>query len=209
MLSALRFKHRILLLVCATMAGLAIQSALSALSTRADILEGRQAALRSVVQTAVAVADGYRAAAAAGRLSDEAAKRAAVDAMRLMRFGGADGRGNYLYALTTTGVGVMHPTLKNWNENQPLIGTKNKDGVDIVKSLVDAMAAHRQGDLFLESMAPRPGDARPDAPYYPKLQYLAKVEGWNWIIGSGMYLDDVNEQILAAVARDQIGRAHV
>lgn len=94
MLSRLSFKSRVLLLVGATIAGLTLQSVMTAVTTRNHIVEGRKAALRSVVQSARAIAVGYQAAAAAGKMTDEAARNAAAEAMRQVRYGGADGRAN-------------------------------------------------------------------------------------------------------------------
>jgi methyl-accepting chemotaxis protein len=34
---------------------------------------------------------------------------------------------------------------------------------------------------------------------YPKLQYLVKVPGWNWVVGSGLYMDDVEAQVRVVV----------
>ena len=44
---------------------------------------------------------------------------------------------------------------------------------------------------------PRPGSTTP----VPKLQYVIKVDGWNWMVGSGLYTDDVD----ALVRRQMMG----
>src|SRR5690606_17225846 len=40
---------------------------------------------------------------------------------------------------------------------------------------------------FSEAYFPKPGQTEP----VPKIQYGTRVEGWNWVVGSGMYLDDL------------------
>jgi methyl-accepting chemotaxis protein len=197
----LSFKRKIGLLVVSAMAGLAIVTSLSVYQTRNEMLEGRRAALRTAVQSAFNIAAGYQAAAAAGTMSDDDAKKAAMEAVRKARYGGPEGKSDYFYIVTTDGFAVMHPYIKAWAEQKKITGTKNAQGVDTVQGLVDAMAASKTGIATTEAMVARAGDTDPKAVLYPKQQYLMAVPGWNWMIGSGLYMDDVNAQVRSAVLK--------
>ena len=204
MIKQLSFKRKIGLLVVSAVAGLAIVSSVSIYQTRADILEGRRAELRSAVDSAYNIAAGYQAAAAAGTMSIEDAQKAATEAVKLSRYGGPEGKANYFYIVTTQGVGVMHPFIKTWADHLPLTGKKNAQGVDTVQTMIDAMGASKTGITYLDSMVARAGDTDPKATLYPKLQYIRTVPGWNWMVGSGLYMDDVAAQVRATVFK-QLG----
>jgi methyl-accepting chemotaxis protein len=200
----LSFKRKIGLLVVSAVVGLAVVTSLSVYQVRDEIIEGRQTALRTAVESAHNIVAGYQAAAAAGTISEDDAKKAATEAVRKARYGGAEGKSDYFYIVTTSGVAVMHPFIKSWAEQKQLTGTKNAQGVDTVKTMVDAMAASKTGSTYLSTMVARAGDTDPKAKLYPKLQYLKTVPGWNWMVGSGLYMDDVNAQARNAMLK-QLG----
>jgi methyl-accepting chemotaxis protein len=191
----LSFKRKIALLVSSAVLGLVVVSGLSIYKTRHEIIEGRRTALRTAVESAHNIAAGYQALAEAGKMPVEEAKKAAAEAVRVARYGGPEGKSDYFYILTTDGVAVMHPFIKSWAEQKQLTGTKNAQGVDTVKTMVDAMAASKTGWTYLDSMVARAGDTDPKAVLHPKLQYMKTVKGWNWMVGSGLYMDDVEEQV--------------
>jgi methyl-accepting chemotaxis protein len=96
------------------------------------------------------------------------AQQAATEALRLARFGGADGKANYFYIWGLDG-----------------------SGVDVVASLIHGVQASADGRAFVDTNFPRPGQSQP----VPKLQYVVKVDGWNWLVGAGLYLDDVDAEV--------------
>jgi len=202
MLEQLTFKRKITLLVASTVIGLTVVTGLAIVETRSDITEGRKAALRTAVQSATNIVAGYQAAAASGAMSEADAKKAASQALLNARYGGADGKTDYFYVLTTDGIAVMHPFNKKWVVGQSVLGNLNTYGVDTAKLLIDAVAGSSSGTAYVSSMVARPGDVDPNAKLYPKLQFLSKVSGWNWIIGSGLYMDDVEEQFRNAALRE-------
>ncbi len=204
MLQQLSFKLKIGLLVGSAMAALVVLTTISVFKTRQDITEGRQAALRTAVQSARNIVVGYQAAAAAGQMSEDEAKKAAKEAVRLARYGGVEGKSDYFYIVTTEGNAVMHPFIKTWANGDKVSGKKNAQGVDTVQVMIDAVAGSKTGNASTESMVARAGDTSEKAKLYPKLQYLSLVPGWNWIVGSGLYVDDLDEQLRASTLQ-QLG----
>ncbi|WP_342616811.1 methyl-accepting chemotaxis protein [Rhodoferax sp. GW822-FHT02A01] len=151
------------------------------------------------MQSQTNIVEGYQAAAAAGKMSVEDAKKAASEAVFHARYGGADGKTNYFYILTTDGAAVMHPFNKNWTPGKSQIGVINAQGIDTVKTFVDAMRASANGSIFIESFVVKPGETRSDAPIFPKLQNIRRVPGWDWMIGSGLYTDEAEAQARSAM----------
>jgi methyl-accepting chemotaxis protein len=187
MIQNLSFKHRIAALVGVAVIGISAMCAFTVWTENRQLHDARRDQLVTAVQAGHQIVAGYQAQAAAGKLPVEQAQQAAKDALRLARYGGADGKADYLYIWSIDGTGVMHPVKPEW-EGQRMVGkVKDAAGDDVIALLVNGMKASPDGKAFVMTMFPRPGQKEP----VPKLQYLIKVDGWNWMVGSGLYLDDV------------------
>ena len=194
MLNQWSFRRRIALLTVSAMLGVLVLLALTIYQTYVEINGSRREMLQTAVQSVHQVVDNYRQQAASGKLSQEAAQAIAKEVIRSARYGGADGKTEYFYAWTLDGVSVMHPLKPDWN-GQNMVG-KVKDGAgnDIIRQLVDSMRASRDGRAYVLTQFPRPGKTEP----VPKLQLVMAIPEWNWMVGSGLYLDDVSSQVWSA-----------
>ena len=204
MIEKLSFNRKILLLVVTAVAGVLLVSGLAFMQLREEITNARKATLKAAVQSQATVVAGYQAAAAAGKMSENDAMKAASDALRMARYGDLAGKADYFYILTTDGLAVMHPHLTRWVPGKTVLGTLNSKGVDAAKMLTDGMAASADGTAWVASWTAKPGDNDPNAVVYPKLQYLVKISGWNWIVGSGLYMDGVEADVRSTALR-QVG----
>jgi methyl-accepting chemotaxis protein len=195
MLESLSFKRKIGALVTVAIGGLVLVASISVWKGQQQIADARRGELVTAVQAAASIVAAYQAKATAGAMPVEEAQKAAKEAVKLARYGGADGKADYLYIWGVDGTGVMHPIKPEW-EGKPMLGkVKDGNGVDIIQQIVDGIAKSKDGRAFVDTMFPRPGEKEPQ----PKLQYVVKVEGWNWIVGSGLYMDEVAAQSRAAL----------
>ena len=182
------FKTKIMLMIGTALAALVIMSLASLLNERRLIIESRQELLTTAVQSAHSVVTGFQAKAASGAMSVDDAQKAAKEALRLSRFGGPEGKTEYFYIWTLDSKGVMHPIKPEW-EGQDMAGkVKDGSGTDILKQISDALRASPNGRAFVPTMFARPGQQE----LVPKLQYVIRVDGWNWMVGSGLYTDDID-----------------
>ena len=187
-MNKLSFKSKILLMLASALAALVLMAIISLLQQRGQIIESRRELLTTAVQSAHSIVAAYQAKASSGAMPVEEAQKAAKDALRLSRYGGPEGKTEYVYIWTVDGVGVMHPIKPEW-DGQDMIGkVKDGAGVDVITQLVSAMRASPDGRAFVNTMFARPGQQTP----VPKLQYLIKVPEWNWMVGSGLYTDDID-----------------
>src|ERR1700694_3632188 len=169
----------VLLMLC----GFAVQ-----LSTIRDtLLDERRAGLRNEVQTAVSIARALAAEAAAGRLSEAEAQERARMTLRSMRFG----EGDYFFVYRHDGVHVVSG-LKPEREGKNFIDQVDANGVRLNANLI---AAAQAGGGFTEFLFPRAGSDTPS----PKLGYAMPVGEWQWAVGSGVYLHDVDALFRARV----------
>ena len=193
-MSKLSFKMKIMLMIGTALAALLLMAILSLAHERRLISDSRKDMLTTAVQSAHSIVAAYQAKAASGAMPQEEAQKAAKEALRLSRFGGPDGKTEYFYIWTLDAKGVMHPIKPEW-EGQDMAGkVKDGSGTDILKQIADALRASPNGQAFVPTMFARPGQQA----LVPKLQYVIRVDGWNWMVGSGLYTDDVDAMLRQA-----------
>lgn len=185
MLDSLKLKSKIILLLAAAFLGLALSIILSAMAVKTDLMDARKLQVRSVVEASMQLAAGYHARVTAGELSDSEAQSLAKRAIHDMRFGGSDGKAEYMYIYSSSGVSVMHPIRTEWAGRNMSEEVRDGYGRYTIKDILVVANAHGAG--FVDTAFPRPGTTEP----VDKLQYVASFKPWNWVIGTGVYVDDV------------------
>lgn len=100
---------------------------------------------------------------------------------------------------------VMHP-IKPELDGKDLSGSKDPNGKKLFVEFVNV--CREKGEGFVDYMWPLPGHDEP----VPKLSYVKLFEPWGWVVGTGIYLDDVDlavktkeAEIKAAIASQRNG----
>jgi len=195
MLGNMTLRSKIVLLVLAALAGMVAITAISALAARRDLTDGRKEIIKSVVEAGYNILEHYQAQEAAGKLSKEEAQRLAAEAVKVAKYGGADGKTEYLYVWTKQGVSVVHPKTELIGKNM-LDKIKDGQGRYTLKDMFSALQNTR--GAYVDTAFPRPGGKEP----LPKLQYVMYFAPWDWVVGTGLYMDDLDAQFRARVVGD-------
>jgi methyl-accepting chemotaxis protein len=204
MFHEMSFRSKIILLVTVAVTGIVVICVGNFFQTRSLILDAQRVELRTAVETAYNIVANYEALAAKGVMSQEDAKRAAADAVRASRFEGKDGKTEYFYIYTMEGVGVMHPFHPEFVGQNVTDKIRDGNGRQVIRILLDALARSPNGRAYIDSAFSRPGQTE----IVDKLQYVMAEPGWNWMIGSGLYMDDVNRRVwLGAIESSAVGVA--
>ena len=197
-MGSLSLRAKIILLVLAALVGMAIISVFSINATKRDLTEGRKEVIKSVVEGGYNLLGYYHGLEKSGALSREEAQKQAAEAVGAAKYGGTDGKTEYLYIWTSKGVGVMH--VKRELIGQDLL-EKIKDGQGrfTLKDIIAAAQANPRG-AFVDTAFPRPGGKEP----LPKLQYAMAFEPWGWVVGTGLYMDDLDAEFRNRMSFDVI-----
>ncbi len=196
---SLSFKNKIALLAGVSIVGVTLLTAGAAYEIRNQIVEGRKAGLVMAVQSVRGIIASYQASAAKGEMPVADAQKAAAEAIRRSRFGGADGNANYFYIWGLDGTSVMHPMKPEWAGKSMLGQVKDGDGNNVLEALIAGTKQGHDGNGFVDTKYPRPGKDVKDS--VPKLQYVSAIPDWNWLVGAGLYMDDVNEVVIGALLK--------
>jgi len=117
----------------------------------------------------------------AGGLTEADAKKQAAAEIGKIRYSGNE----YIWINDMTPRMVMHPIKPELNDKD-LSGNKDPNGLKLFVAFVDTVKA--QGSGFVDYLWPKPGAKDPE----PKRSYVAGLKPWGWVIGSGVYIDDVS-----------------
>ncbi|MEJ5349366.1 MAG: cache domain-containing protein [Desulfosoma sp.] len=147
------------------------------------IMDEKKIATRHVVEVAYSLLEKSAKMAQEGGLTEEAAKRQVLDQIRALRYREND----YFWINDLKPVMVMHPFKPELN-GKDLADFKDPNGKHLFVEFVKV--CKEKGAGFVDYLWPKPGFEKP----VPKVSYVKLFEPWGWVIGSGIYVDDVRAQ---------------
>jgi methyl-accepting chemotaxis protein len=165
-------------------------AALLLLTGRTAMMDEKKIATRAIVDSAHSIVAYYHQQGAAGALSDADAQKGALAALRSIRFGSGD----YVWVNDMQPMVVMHP-IKPELDGKDASGIKDPKGNALFVRFVEVVKA--QGSGFVQYLWPKPGQQEP----VEKISYVKGFAPWGWVIGSGIYIDDVQAAFSAGLVR--------
>ncbi len=139
-----------------------------------------------LVETASGVVEHYAREAAAGRLSDSQARKEAATAIKKLRYG----QGDYFWISDLNAFMIMHPTNPSL-DGKNLADYRDPDGVGLFSEM--AAICKREGQGVVRYRWAKPGSTDP----VPKISFVKLYAPWGWIVGTGIYADDVAGELNA------------
>ncbi len=194
-LSHLKIRTKLLFIVGLSVLSLAVAAALSGYFLYERMLDDRIETARAVVESVRGVAAKLEAQVQAGKLShDEALAR-----FRQVVYGARYGKGgqDYLMTFTTKGISIANGNVPS-QEGQDRSGSQDKLGHFIVR---DIIAAAERGGGTTRYYYPKPGGTEP----LPKVTYAASFAPWDMVIASGLYIDDVQSDLIDMLVKLGVG----
>jgi methyl-accepting chemotaxis protein len=175
-----------------------------------ELLDAHKDALNAVVGSIHSLLKEYDAQVKKGDLTLEEAQKQALHRIRMLRYG----KGDYIWINDLTPPFprmVMHPTVpaldgKTLDDQKFACATHAQKGLDgkleptasgkdnLFAAIVSASKG--SGDGFIIYQWPKPiqgGGVTKE--HFPKLSYGKIFEPWGWLLGSGIYIDDVRADL--------------
>ncbi|EME68677.1 methyl-accepting chemotaxis protein [Paramagnetospirillum caucaseum] len=172
---------RLWLIVVTALCGIAAVVAASLTQMNHDLLDDREVKTRHIVEVGQSLLSHFEEQERAGKISREEAQAAALAAVSKLRYEGSE----YLW-VHRLGESVMlsHPNAKLID--QPIEDMKDPTGLLLFREMNRIVREKSAG--FVYYMWPKPGATEP----VKKLSYVQGFAPWGWVIGSGIYIDDVS-----------------
>lgn len=142
--------------------------------------------IQQQVQQVISLIDVYKAQIDAGVYTKEEGMKLAADMVRELRYG-TDG---YFWIDLSDGTNVV--LLGNETEGTNRLNAKDINGFEMVKDFIQGAVS--QGSYFSDYAYPKEGGTEP----LPKRAYTQYYEPFDWVVGTGNYVDHIDAQIDAS-----------
>jgi methyl-accepting chemotaxis protein len=179
-MKVLTIGKRISLLTLLAVAGLLIVLGLALMQLNSTLRTEIADRTQKTVEVAHGVVAHYHARQTAGLMTEVQAQEAAKATLKSLRYGGED----YFW------INDMHPNMVMHPTNPKLDGTDisqnvDADGVRMFQKMVDVVRADGEG--FVSYQWNKPGQEQAS----PKISFVKGFAPWGWVIGSGVYTDEI------------------
>ncbi len=181
-LASLRVSTRMQLLVGLTLIGLLTLCLTSLFQLKTSMLEDRKHKTRNLVEVGMSIVAHHHKQYVDGKMSEEAAKQAARESLRSLRYDKED----YFFGFDVNGVYFVHGANPSM-EGQNKLDMKDTNGKLLIKDLISVAQA---GGGYVDYWFPRAGQQQAE----PKLSYANLFKPWQWVLGTGIYIDDVDRE---------------
>ena len=151
------------------------------------LLERKREMIRELTNSAWSIVADYEREVREGNLTLDQAQQAAIDRVRRLRYGPA--AKDYFWITDMHPRMIMHPYREDL-EGRDLSDFTDRDGVRPFVEFVRAVENESSGFVtYVWQWLDDPERLE------PKESYVRRFSPWDWIIGTGLYVDDVQEEI--------------
>jgi len=185
--------RKIYALISLSFVGLLGIAALDSRELASSLNQQKQIELKHLGELALGIVKKEHAAAQKGEGSEADAQKRAMAQIAALRYGSND----YFWINDMHPRMVMHP-IKPEMVGNDLSNYKDPNGKLLFVDFVEAVK--KDGSGFVPYEWPKPGFDKPQ----PKLSYVVGFAPWNWVIGTGVYIDDLKAQTWVSTQRSLI-----
>ena len=173
---------RHLLIVLAAMLGITALSAFGLIEMRQNMVQDAKVNSRHTVEVVDSLLSYFAELEQSGALSRTDAQTRAVSAVRKLRYDHKE----YFWINDFRPMMVMHPYRTDL-DGRELSEYRDAEGKRLFSDIVDLVKSHGAG--YINYLWPLPGDDDP----VRKMSYVAAFQPWAWIVGSGVYVQYIEQ----------------
>ena len=151
---------------------------------KGQMYDAKYTKTQHLVEAAWGVLDSYAQLARTGKITVDEAKAQAIRVVKNMRYD----QNEYFWINDLEPRMIMHP-IKPEMDNTNLSQNTDPNGKRIFVEFADICRS--KGGGFVDYLWPKPGFSQP----VPKISYVKLFSEWGWVIGSGVYVDDVKAEL--------------
>jgi methyl-accepting chemotaxis protein len=188
--SSLSISMRLQGILLIVVLGMIAISGASLWQLRHSLTEDRMTKTQHVVEVAYGMLQHFVAQERAGKMTRTDAQAAALAQLKALRYD----LNEYFWVRNTDNVMIMHPLQPELNGRR-LDGIVDPDGHAVFKEAVRMVL--KDGSGFMSYKWEKHDHVEP----VDKVSFVRGLSDWGWIVGSGIYLDDV-DALFAARARE-------
>jgi methyl-accepting chemotaxis protein len=163
---------------------------------RDNMYEARQQKVHDIIRAAVGVADGIQEEVEAGHLTKEAGFKKMQNTLVKMRYG--KNNVDYVFGQDLNGFGVIHPRKNLVGVDMKGLEDKSPDKKLFILEMME-VAKSSAGNGFVEYYWDKKDRDEPHI--VKKVSFVQVLPYWEIYIATGIYVDDVEEEYMAAIVK--------
>lgn len=148
------------------------------------IYQGKQETTKYAVDLAMGIISHNYQLFLDKKISEEEAKKNSLEQIKVARYNSSE----YFWINDMGPKMIMHP-IKEKLIGQDLSQMKDPNGKFLFMEMVDVVKKSKAG--YVNYMWPKPNEEKP----IPKISYVSGFEPWSWVVGTGIYVDDVEKEV--------------
>jgi PAS domain S-box-containing protein len=152
-----------------------------------NMLNQKKETIRELVSSSVSIAGTLWRQAGAGKMSEAEAQSAAILQIQNIRYG--TGNKDYCWITDFRPRMIQHPYRPDLNGTD-LSGFRDPQGKRLFVEMVQVV--ERNGAGYVDYMWQWMDDS---SRIVPKISYVRGFKPWGWIIGTGIYIEDIRQEI--------------
>ncbi|MCG3759346.1 methyl-accepting chemotaxis protein [Vibrio cincinnatiensis] len=180
-LRALNVRQKILVIEVISLMIIVLISLYGVNQLKGRAYQERQNSIQHQVESVVSLVNHY--AQLSGVMGEEQAKQQAIEAIKALRYDGD----NYFWVMMPNAQLVLHPFRPEMTNKDM---SQERDGAGRFHWQEMSRTVQRQGSGFVEYTFISPQGQVED-----KISYVASTRSWNWIIGTGVIVHDIDQAV--------------
>jgi len=156
-------------------------------------MNGKREMIKELTNSAWSILAEYEADEKEGILSRKEAQMTAMSKIQHLRYG--EENKDYFWITDMTPTMIMHPYRRDL-DGKDLSNFTDPHGKRLFVEFVETVKRSEQG--YVDYMWQWKDDS---LHIVPKLSYVKILKSWNWVIGTGIYIEDVKKEISALTKR--------
>lgn len=193
LLRSIRISQRIWLILIIALASTLIMEGVSLSHLHKEIRDAEITKATHLAEVAHGLMGFYHQKELKGELTTEQARTEAMSALASLRYDGNE----YYWVNDMNNIMVMHP-LAPQTVGVDLTTMQNSEGVNVISEMV--ALARKEGTASFEYNWPKPGE-EDGTPKIAAFKYFAP---WDYMVGTGIYVDDMQAKFQSALASSAI-----
>ncbi|HCX64841.1 MAG TPA: methyl-accepting chemotaxis protein [Eubacteriaceae bacterium] len=158
---------------------------------RQDIYDAKREQVKAHSEIGVSIVEHYYQLAQNGEINEDEAKTNAMEAIRSVRYG--EQSEDYFWINDYDHQMLMHPFTTEL-EGEDVSDVQDPDGVFLFQEMVQTVKESKEG--FVEYQWQYYDE---EQRIEPKITYVIGFEPWNWVIGTGIYMEDIAPLVMQRI----------
>lgn len=158
-----------------------------------ELMVANKQKIVNITETVYGIMEFYKTKADKNEMTKQQAQTAVIDEVQKMSY---DGK-NYIWITDYNDNMLSHPKLKGQN----IANVSDRDGIKFFHDGV--VLAKEKGEGFVSYHWTKQGQDQ--SKVFPKVSYFKSFPAWDWVVATGVYVDDIDRSVLQTFLQILIG----